>query len=176
MRTRRTGKGVARTASLGAIALGAMTFASIALASPDGPAIDLGQRILAAASPEAAALVARADLLVHEAQSDAQNDAQVDMASQPEDRLGDRLKQAWALYARAWTLAPRSALPPRGICQLAILIGQLGKRTPQQQSAAEAACQNALVLGGTPDDMRNRVTAWVMGPRPPTMDELVAAF
>ena len=184
MRTRRTGKGVARTASLGAIALGAMTFASIALASPDGPTIDPGQRILAAASPEAAALVARADLLVHEAQSDAQseaqsgaqNDAQVDMASQPEDRLGDRLKQAWALYARAWTLAPRSALPPRGICQLAILICQLGKRTPQQQSAAEAACQNALVLGGTPDDMRNRVTAWVMGPRPPTMDELVAAF
>jgi tetratricopeptide (TPR) repeat protein len=163
MPTRRNDTGLAR-----ATLLTTMLLASPALAGSSPPVDAPEQRILAAASLEAAALVGSADVIVRDARS---SEGRVS-----DQHLGERLKAAWEQYARAWTLVPRSALPPRGICRLAILIGQLGKRTPQQQAAAATACQNALVLGRTAEDMRNRVAAWVAGPTPPSMDDLVAAF
>jgi hypothetical protein len=78
-----------------------------------------------------------------------------------------RPRRAWELFAQAW-LADRSAAPPaRGICRLALQM--------HEQKAAQAACQNAVLLGQTPEDMRNRVAAWVLGPVPPTMEELMSA-
>ena len=153
--------------TLRSLSLSATFLSSFALASPAAVSDQTERRILAAASTEAAAFVAQADAMVHASPSGGR---------ETEEQLGRRLKQAWELYARAWTLVPRSALPPRGICRLAILIGDLGKRTLQQQAAAQESCRNALVLGGTPEDMRNRVAAWVMGPAAPSMDDLVTAF
>lgn len=117
-----------------------------------GMATELGpeQRELEAASPAAAALVTSAERAV----------------------LEGRPKDAWELFGRAWPLARRSPLPSRGICRLAL---GLGIGTSGQRTAAQSACQNALMLGGTAEDMRNRVTAWVSGSFRPSMDDLVAA-
>lgn len=108
------------------------------------------ERELVAASPEAAALVAEAEVAAR--------------AGHP--------KEAWGLFGRAWSLAPRSPLAPRGICRLALT---LGMQTGAQRAAAQAACTNALMLGGTPEDMRNRAAAWVGGTALPSMDDLVSA-
>ncbi len=74
---------------------------------------------------------------------------------------------AWELYARAWAIDPASAAPARGICRLATAYGQ--------HQAAAQSCQRALALGLTPEDMRNRVASWVVGPTFPPMEDLVSA-
>lgn len=112
---------------------------------------NLEQQQLAAASPEAAALVEKADAAA---------------------RAG-RAKEAWELFSQAWPLALRSPLPARGVCRLSLA---LGIQTEAQWSAARAACQRALLLGGTHDDVRNRVAAdlSVRGPLRPTIDDFVS--
>ena len=81
-------------------------------------------------------------------------------------------REAWGLFGRAWSLAPRSPAPPRGICRLALTLG-IGN--VEQRKAAGTACQNALMLGGTPEDMRNRVAASLGGAVLPSMEDLVSA-
>jgi hypothetical protein len=96
-------------------------------------------------------------------------------ASEPEALVSEaegaaragHLGSAWEILARAWKAAPSSPAPARAMCRLAILHGK--------QPSAEAACQRALVLGWTPEDMRNRVAAWVMGPAAPAMEDLMSA-
>jgi hypothetical protein len=78
-----------------------------------------------------------------------------------------RAWDAWELYSQAWPLDPASAAPARGICRLAIALGE--------QEKAEVVCQRALVLGWRPEDMHNRVASWVMGPAAPAMADLVSA-
>lgn len=111
---------------------------------------DLEVRELASASSKAAALVAGAESAARQGAS----------------------KQAWNMYAQAWPLAPRSAIPARGICRLALA---LGIRTGEARRAAREACTHALFLAGTPEDIRNNVASLVDGDPPPTMDELVSA-
>ena len=131
----------------------ATLLASLAPASSN-PVTETGsgseERELVAALPEAATLVAEADAAAR--------------AGHPEE--------AWGLFGRAWSLVPRSPVPPRGICRLALT---LGMQTIEQRAAAQAACTNALMLGGTPEDMRNRAAAWVGGTVLPSMDDLVSA-
>ncbi|HVR00734.1 MAG TPA: hypothetical protein VMT47_01255 [Polyangia bacterium] len=55
----------------------------------------------------------------------------------------------------------------RGACHLALEVGDYG--------VAREACDRTFLLGGTPEDMRNRVASLVSGPRPPTMDDLAMA-
>jgi hypothetical protein len=107
-------------------------------------------RELASASPRAAALV-----------DDAESAAR-----------GGASKQAWNLYSEAWTLAPRSAIPARGICRLTLA---LGIQSEEERRAAGEACTRALLLGGTPEDIRNKVASLIDGDPLPTMDDLVAA-
>jgi tetratricopeptide (TPR) repeat protein len=137
----------------GAVWLVATLLAPLASASSN-PVTETGsgseERELVAASPEAAALVADAETAA---------------------RAG-RPKEAWGLFGRAWSLVPRSPLPPRGICRLALT---LGMQTIEQRAAAQSACTNALMLGGSPEDMRNRAAAWVGGTVLPSMDDLVSA-
>jgi len=121
-----------------------------AAAAPAGAADEAERLSLAAASPEAAAWVASAEI---------------------EARAG-HAQAAWALYARAWEAAPKSVLPARGICCLALT---LPGGSAARQSAAAAACRTALARGGTSEDMRNEVAATVLGPAAPTMQELQAA-
>jgi hypothetical protein len=135
----------------GAAWLSAALLASLAHAGSN-PVVqtDAERRELAAVSPEASALIASAEAAA---------------------RAG-RPREAWSLYGRAWSVVPRSPVPPRGICRLALT---LGMETAPQRAAAQAACTNALMLGGTPEDMRNRAAAWVGGAVPPSMDDLVSA-
>jgi hypothetical protein len=116
---------------------------------------ELETRELATASPEAAALVANAE---HAIGAGAGADGAI--------------KEAWGLYARAWALAPRSPIPGRGICRLALA---LGITTAEQRRAATDACGRALLLGGTPEDIRNKVGSLIDGDPPPTMEDLVSA-
>jgi tetratricopeptide (TPR) repeat protein len=111
---------------------------------------ELEVRELASASSKAAALVAGAESAARQGAS----------------------KQAWELYSQAWTLAPRSVIPARGICRLTIA---LGIQTPQERRAAGEACTQALLLGGTPEDIRNKVASLISGDPLPTMDDLVSA-
>jgi tetratricopeptide (TPR) repeat protein len=111
---------------------------------------ELEARELAGASPRAAALVADAEGAAREGAS----------------------KQAWNLYSEAWSLAPRSPLPARGICRLTLA---LGIQTAEERRAAGEACTRALLLGGTPEDIRNKVAALIDGEPLPTMDDLVSA-
>jgi hypothetical protein len=111
---------------------------------------DMEARELASASSKAAALVAGADSAARQGAS----------------------KQAWDLYSQAWTLAPRSAIPARGICRLTLA---LGIHTGEERRAAGEACTRALLLGGTPEDIRNKVASLVEGDPLPTMDDLVSA-
>jgi tetratricopeptide (TPR) repeat protein len=111
---------------------------------------ELDARELAAASPRAAALVADAESAAGEGAS----------------------QKAWNLYAEAWSLAPRSPLPARGICRLTLALG-IG--TSEERRAAGEACTRALFLGGTPEDIRDKVAALIDGEPLPTMDDLVAA-
>lgn len=83
-----------------------------------------------------------------------------------------RSREAWELFVRAWPLARRSPLAPRGICRLALA---LGIRTEEQRADARSACHNALMLGGTAEDMRNEEASLVMGTVLPSMDDLVSA-
>jgi tetratricopeptide (TPR) repeat protein len=94
---------------------------------------------------EAAALVARADAAL---------------------RAG-RQGEAWNFYTRAWSLDLASPAPARGICRMALAL--------RQQAKAEEACKRALLLGRTPEDMRNRVASWLVGPALPTMADLINA-
>jgi hypothetical protein len=107
-------------------------------------------RELVAASPEAADLVAKAEHAV----------------------TSGGAQEAWGLYARAWALAPRSPVPGRGICRLALA---LGIHTADQRRAATDACERALLLGGTPEDIRNRVGSLIDGEPAPVMADLVEA-
>ncbi|MES1206551.1 MAG: hypothetical protein ABUS79_11505, partial [Pseudomonadota bacterium] len=111
---------------------------------------ELEARELAAASPEAASLVTKAGTLA---------------------RAG-ALKQAWDLYAQAWSLAPRSPLPARGMCRMVL---DLGIQTAEQRRSARETCHRALLLGATPEAMRDEVASLIAGDPPPTMDDLVAA-
>lgn len=81
-------------------------------------------------------------------------------------RAGQTAK-AWELYSQAWPLDPASAAPARGICRLALALGQ--------QKKAGEACQRALTLGWGAEDMRNRVASWVTGPSLPVMGDVVSA-
>jgi hypothetical protein len=114
--------------------------------------VSLEQQELLAVSPEAAALVDKA---------------------QAEARAG-HAKEAWELFGRAWPLAPRSPLPSRGICRLSLA---LGIETDLQWKAARSACQSALMLGGTHDDLHNEIAAdlSVTGKLRPTMEDFVSA-
>jgi len=114
--------------------------------------VSLEQQELAAASPEAAKLVDRA---------------------QEAARIG-QVKEAWELFGRAWPLAPRSPLPSRGICRLSLA---LGIETEPQWKAARSACANALMLGGTHEDVHNKMAAdlSVQGNLRPTMEDFVSA-
>ena len=111
---------------------------------------ELEVRELVSASPKAAALVASAESAAREGAS----------------------KQAWNLYSEAWTLAPRSAIPARGICRLTLA---LGIQTGEERRAAGESCTHALLLGGTPEDIRNKVASLIDGDPLPTMDDLVSA-
>jgi hypothetical protein len=111
---------------------------------------ELEVRELAAASPEAATLVANAERAA--------------IAGAPQE--------AWNLYGKAWSLAPRSPIPGRGICRLALALG-IG--TAEQRKAATGACTRAVLLGGTPEDIRNQVASLIDGDPIPTMDDLVSA-
>src|ERR1700683_1811330 len=111
---------------------------------------EMEARELAVASPEAATLVANAERAA----------------------IADAPKEAWNLYGKAWALAPRSPIPGRGICRLALA---LGIATAEQRKAATEACTRAVLLGGTPEDIRNQVGSLVDGNPPPTMDDLVSA-
>jgi hypothetical protein len=135
----------------GAAWLSAALLASLAHAASK-PVAQTGaeRRGLAAASPEASALIAGAEAAAG----------------------AGRPREAWELFGRAWSLVPRSSVPPRGICRLALA---LGIQTVEQRAAAQTACTNALMLGGTPEDMRNRAAAWVGGTMRPSMDDLVSA-
>lgn len=144
---RKTAKtGAAGAAWLIATLLGPPAYA----ASSSAGGAELEVRELASASPRAAALVDDAEGAAREGAS----------------------KQAWNLYSEAWTLAPRSAIPARGICRLALALG-IG--TGEERRAAGEACTRALLLGGTPEDIRNRVASLIDGDPLPTMDNLVAA-
>jgi hypothetical protein len=121
---------------------------SAAVVAADGEASEV--RALASASSEASQLVARAERAASEG----------------------RAKDAWALFGDAWRLAPRSPVPPRGICRLGLALG-LGTR--EQRAAVRSACQNAFMLGGSPEDMRNRAAALVRGAVRPSMEEVVDA-
>ena len=111
---------------------------------------ELEVRELASASSPAAALVTDAESALREGGA----------------------KQARNLYSEAWSLAPRSAIPARGICRLALA---LGIRTAEERRAAGEACTRALLLGGTPEDIRNKVASLIDGDPLPTMDDLVSA-
>ena len=138
--------GAAGAAWLIATLLGPPAYA----ASSSAGGAELEVRELASASPRAAALVDDAESAAREGAS----------------------KQAWNLYSEAWTLAPRSAIPARGICRLTLA---LGIQTGEERRAAGEACTRALLLGGTPEDIRNKVASLIDGDPPPTMDDLVAA-
>lgn len=116
-----------------------------------GAGSEMERRQLAAASPEAAALVAQAEVAA---------------------RAG-RAKEAWELFGKAWPLAPRSPLPARGICRLSLA---LGIETDAQWKAARSACQGALLLGGTHEDLRNKAAAdlSVRGALRPTMEDFIS--
>jgi hypothetical protein len=137
---------VARAAWLIAMLLGPAAHA----ASSSAVGGELEARELAAVSARAAALVTDAESAAREGAS----------------------KQAWNLYAEAWSLAPRSAIPARGICKLTLA---LGIQTGEERRAAGEACTRALLLGGTPEDIRNKVAALIDGEPLPTMDDLVSA-
>jgi tetratricopeptide (TPR) repeat protein len=128
----------------------AVLLGSVAAGAPAGRVDDAEQRAFAAASPEAAAWVAAGEIAARAGQA----------------------KEAWALYARAWDAAPKSAVPARSLCRLSL---SLPGGSPSRQSAARAACRAALVRGGTHEDMRNNVAATVLGPELPSMIELQAA-
>lgn len=117
-----------------------------------GAGSELERRELATASPQAAALVAQADQAA---------------------RAG-RAKEAWELFGKAWPLAPRSPLPARGICRLSLA---LGIETDAQWKAARSACQSAMLLGGTHEDLRNKAAAdlSVRGALRPTIEDFVSA-
>ena len=145
--TRLTGK----TRAAGAAWLTAMLLGPAAAAAPSSVGgTELEVRELASASARAVSLVDEAGRAAREGAS----------------------KQAWNLYSEAWTLAPRSAIPARGICRLALALG-IG--TAEERRAAGEACTHALLLGGTPEDIRNKVAALVDGDPLPTMDDLVSA-
>ncbi len=116
---------------------------------------ELETRELATASPEAAVLVANAEHALGAGAGAA-----------------GAVEAAWDLYARAWALAPRSPIPGRGICRLALA---LGIATAAQRRAATDACYRALLLGGTPEDIRNNLGSLIDGDPPPTMEDLVSA-
>ena len=111
---------------------------------------ELEVRELAEVSPKSVALIADADRAAR----------------------GGAPRQAWNLYGVAWTLAPRSPIPPRGICRLALA---LGMKTSEQRRAAVEACHQALLLGGTPEDIGNKVSSLIDGDPLPTMEDLVSA-
>jgi hypothetical protein len=143
----RTGK----TSVAGAAGLIAMLFAPASHArSGSVGGTELERRELGAVSPEASALVDGAERAVEDGHP----------------------KEAWSLFGRAWSLAPRSPLPSRGICRLALA---LGIQTAAQRNAAGEACTNALLLGGTPEDIRDKVASLIDGDPLPSMDDLVSA-
>jgi tetratricopeptide (TPR) repeat protein len=151
MSTRSNSHSVTRAASFTT----AMLLGSVAAGAPAARVDDADQRAFAAASPEAAAWVAAGEAAA----------------------CAGRAKEAWALYARAWDAAPKSVVPARAVCRLALSLSSSESSGPSgsQQSAARAACRTALVRGGTPEDMRNNVAATVSGPELPTMIDLQAA-
>ena len=139
------------TRAAGAAWLIAMLLAPAATAaSSSAGGAELEASELVAASSKAAALVAGAESAARQGAS----------------------KQAWNLYSRAWALAPRSAIPARGICRLTLA---LGIQTGEERRAAGEACTRALLLAGTPEDIRNRVASLIDGDPLPTMDDLVSA-
>jgi hypothetical protein len=75
--------------------------------------------------------------------------------------------EAWKLFSEAWRVDHASATAVRWICRLALTFGP--------HEAATGACREAFILGRQPEDMRNRVAAWVRSETPPTMEELVSA-
>ena len=75
--------------------------------------------------------------------------------------------EAWDLFGRAWKVDRANGMAVRWICRLALTFGP--------PEAASGACREAFLLGRQPEDMRNRVVAWVAGPLPPTMEDLVSA-
>ncbi len=75
--------------------------------------------------------------------------------------------EAWELFGRAWKADHGNAQAVRWICRLALTFGPA--------EAATGACREAFVLGRQPEDMRNRVVAWVRGPVAPTMEDLASA-
>jgi hypothetical protein len=144
----RRGRLAVRLATVVARLAPALLVVPSAAVAADGEASEAGA--LAGASPEAAQLVARAERAASEG----------------------HVKDAWALFGEAWRLAPRSPVPPRGICRLSLALG-LG--THEQRAAARSACQNAFMLGGSPEDMHNRSAALVRGAVRPSMEEVVDA-
>jgi hypothetical protein len=144
---KRTGSTRARNAAwLSVMLLGSAAYA----ASSSVGGTELEVRELAVASPGAATLVANAERA----------------------GIAGASKEAWKLYGEAWSLAPRSPIPGRGICRLALTLG-IG--TAEQRKAATDACTRALLLGGTPEDIRNQVASLIDGDPIPTMDDLVSA-
>jgi hypothetical protein len=75
--------------------------------------------------------------------------------------------EAWDLFGRAWKTDRSNALAVRWICRLALTFGPA--------EAATGACREAFLLGRQPEDMRNRVVAWVRGPMAPTMEDFASA-
>ena len=75
--------------------------------------------------------------------------------------------EAWDLFGRAWKTDHSNASAARWICRLALTFGPA--------EAATGACREAFLLGRQPEDMRNRVVAWVRGPMAPTMEDLASA-
>src|ERR1035438_5690598 len=55
----------------------------------------------------------------------------------------------------------------RAACRAALVSGD--------QAIAREACKRAFLMGGTPEDMHNRVQALVEGPARPLMEDLVSA-
>ena len=76
-------------------------------------------------------------------------------------------REAWQLFGLAWKADRGDAVAVRWICRLALTFGPA--------EAANGACREAFLLGREPEDMRNRVAAWVRGPVSPTMEDLVSA-
>jgi hypothetical protein len=75
--------------------------------------------------------------------------------------------EAWELFGRAWKADHGNTQAVRWICRLALTFGPA--------EAATGACREAFLLGRQPEDVRNRVVAWVRGPAAPTMEDLASA-
>ena len=136
-----------------------------------GRAARLCAALLASLAADRTAVAAGA--VADPAQSGSAAASEVDrLVARGEAVSGTSPKEAWEIFRRAWALDPRSPAPPRAICRLAL---GLGISTREQRSAARNACETAQRLGGTPEDMRNRVAATVIGEPRPSMEDVALA-